>query len=55
MSIHFYDAALETYLDYGNTKTQLITGIKTKIYRAGGTYTGTAMKSAVDKIISSTL
>ena len=55
MSIHFYDAAFDPYLDYNNTKTQLVTGIRSKTYRAGGTYTGQGLKSAVDKILSSAM
>jgi len=55
MSVHFYDAAFDPYLGYNNTKAQLITGIKAKTYRAGGTYTGLGIKSAVDKILASNL
>ena len=55
MSVHFYDAAFEPYLNYGNSKDQLITGLKSKIYRAGGTYTGRALKSSADKILASSL
>ena len=55
MSIHFYDAAIDPYLDYNKTKTQLVTGVRSKTYRAGGTYTGKAIKSAVDKIQASNL
>ena len=55
MSVNFYDAALDPLVNYNNTKDQLIAAIKAKTYRAGGTYTGRALKSAVDKILASNL
>ena len=55
MSVHFYDAAFDPFLGYNNSKAQLITGIRSKTYRAGGTYTGLSLKSAVDQIMASNL
>ncbi len=55
ISVNFYDAAFDPLVNYNNTKSQLITAIKSKSYRAGGTYTGKALKSAVDKILTSNL
>lgn len=55
MSVNFYDAAFDPFVNYNNTKAQLITAIKAKTYRAGGTYTGRALKSAADNILKSNL
>lgn len=51
-SIHFYDSAFEPYLDYGNTKAQLLAGIKAKTYRAGGTLSGDAINKTIAKIMA---
>lgn len=41
--VQFYDATFEEYLNFGNTKNQLLAGIASKPYRARGTYTGGAI------------
>lgn len=51
-SVFFYDSALETYLNFGNTKTVLLSGVSTKPYRSGGTYTGDAINKTVAKILA---
>lgn len=43
MSVHFYDSSFDPYLYYGNTKAQLLAGVASKNYRAGGTLTGDAI------------
>lgn len=49
-SIHFYNSAFERYLNYGNTKTQLLAGIASKIYRQLGTLTGSAINQTIELI-----
>ena len=50
MSIHFYDAAFDPYMDYGHTREQLLVAANTKYYRSGGTLTGQAINATVAKI-----
>lgn len=54
-SIHFYDTNFEDYLGFGKTREQLIAGVNSKTFMAGGTYTGNAIRRAVNKILSANL
>ena len=51
-SIHFYDNAFEYYLGYGNDYNTLLTQIRNKPHRAGGTLTGQAINATISEIVN---
>jgi hypothetical protein len=52
MSIHFYDNAFEPYIEFGTSKSTILSMLASKIYRAQGTLTGTAINQTIDKIVA---
>lgn len=50
MSINFFDASFDPYIDFGTTKAQMQNLIPKKPYRSLGTKTGIAINASVAKI-----
>ncbi|CAM6005793.1 unnamed protein product [Sphagnum balticum] len=52
MSIYFFDDTFDPYIGYGNTRASILTKLQSKVYRGGGTYTGSAINQTINKIVA---
>lgn len=52
MSINFYDTTFDPYINFGYTRSQILSMIAAKSYRSAGTKTGNGINQTVAKILT---
>lgn len=52
MSIHFFDSHFEPYINYGTSKSAMLSMLASKTYRGRGSYAASALNQTISKIVA---